>query len=163
MAASGLTLVLGLAGVAACSDEAKDVVMSELAIGSWVCAPAAPGATNQPFTIHIEDDGTFRVPAEPGSVPDDVLPNDDEITGTWAIEDGDLAWGVDGQGGAVVEGFDALTLESTGFTLLQPGAFEANDGPNDPVGEQDVLVDTHGTGSVTLRVPDGDPWTCDRQ
>jgi hypothetical protein len=163
--AVALFVVSALAFMVACSDEAKDAVMSELAVGSWTCAPDAEGAENQPFTIHIEDDGTFRVPAEPGSVPNDVLPNDDEITGTWGIDDGDLEWGVDGQGGdrTVVEGFDALTLESPGFTLLQAGILEANDGSDDPVGEQDVLVDTHGTDSVTLRVPEGEPWTCDRQ
>ena len=88
------------------------------------------------------------------------------ITGTWAIEDGDLSWafdGVEGEERSTVEAFDALTLDSERFTIDHAGAFEANDGPDDPADEQEVLIDASSTDSVTLRVPEGDPWTCDRQ
>ena len=106
----------------------------------------------------------LRRAVEPAALDEDRgLP--DELTGTWAIEDGDLRWGFDRYGGdqAVVEGFDALTLESSEFTLQFPGIFEANDGTDDPAEEQDFLVDANGTDSVTLRVRTGAPWTCDRQ
>ena len=161
----GLMLVLGLAAVASCSaDEARESVIAELAVGSWACAPDAEGSAELPFTVRIAGDGTFAVAVEPAALDEDRgLP--DELTGTWAIEDGDLRWGFDRYGGdqAVVEGFDALTLESSEFTLQFPGIFEANDGTDDPAEEQDFLVDANGTDSVTLRVRTGAPWTCDRQ
>lgn len=166
-AISCLILVLGLAVVSACgADQVQDAAISELAIGSWGCAPDAEGAGELPFTVQIEGDGTFGVSVAPNSRPEDVSPPRDEISGTWAIEDGDLEWGFDDIQQlemTLVEGFDTLSLESTEFTLTNPGIFEANDGTDDPAEEQDVLVDVHGTDSVTLSVPGGGPWTCDRQ
>lgn len=164
---SCLFLVLGLAAVVACSaDEAKEAAIRELAIGSWACAPDEEGASSVPFAVEIDDDGTFVVSPEDDPAVDDGLPPGYEFSGTWAIEDGDLEWAlvdVARMDEVRIEGFEDLTLESTRFTLDDAGMFEANDGPDDPVGEQDVIVDTHGTDSVTLRYPDGDPWTCDRQ
>lgn len=158
-----LCLILVL--VIACgADEVQDAAVGELAIGSWACAPDADGAGELPFTVQIRADGTFDVSAAPNSGPEDVSPPRDEISGTWATEGGDLEWGFDGvQQRTVVEGFDALSLESAEFTVTNPGIFEANDGTDDPAEEQDVLVDIHGTDSVTLSVPGGGPWTCDRQ
>ena len=160
---SSLVLLLGTATVIACgADEVRDTAITELAVGSWACAPDADGADELPFTVQIQGGGTFGVTAEaePGSS------SGYEISGTWEVVDGDLRWGFDdvqAREKSVVEGFDALTLESTGFTLQWPGIFEANDGTDDPADEQEVLVDAHGTDSVTLSVPGGDPWTCDRQ
>ena len=160
---SSLVLLLGTATVIACgADEVGDTAITELAVGSWACAPDAAGADELPFTVQIQGGGTFGVTAEaePGSS------SGYEISGTWEVVDGDLRWGFDdvqAREKSVVEAFDALTLESTGFTLQWPGIFEANDGTDDPADEQEVLVDAHGTGSVTLSVPGGDPWTCDRQ
>lgn len=165
-AVSCLILVLGLTAVIACgAGEVQDGAISELAVGSWACSPDADGAGELPFTVQIAGDGTFGVSVEPDSATEDVSPPSDEISGTWTIEDGDLVWGFDVQAAekTLVEGFNALTLESTGFTLTNPGIFEANDGADDPAEEQDVLVDAHGTDSVTLSVPGGEPWTCDRQ
>lgn len=166
-AISYLILVLGLAVVIGCgADEVQDAAISELAIGSWACAPDADGAGELPFTVQIEGDGTFGVSMAPNSRPEDVSPPEDELSGTWAIEDGDLELGFDEAQHlkrTVVEGFDALSLESTEFTLTNPGIFEANDGTDDPAEEQDVLVDVDGTDSVTLSVPGGGPWTCDRE
>jgi hypothetical protein len=165
-AASTLFLALGLAVVAACgNDAAKDAAIRELAIGSWACAPDAEGAAEQPFTIQIDNNGAFSASVERNpAIEDAALP--DEITGTWAIENGDLEWGFDDVQGTerpLVEGFDSLTLESTEFTLKYPGGLEANDGTDDPAEEQDVLVDAHGPDSVTLSVPGGEPWTCNRK
>lgn len=167
IAVSCFILVLGLTATIACgADEVRDGAISELAIGSWACSPDADGAGELPFTVQIAGDGTFRVSVAPDSATEDVSAPSDEISGTWAIEDGDLMWGfVDVQTAQqiMVEGFDALTLESTEFTVTNPGIFEANDGADDPAEEQDVLVDAHSTDSVTLSVPGGEPWTCDRQ
>lgn len=165
--ATCLFLVLGLTAAAACgSDAAKEGAIRELAVGSWACAPDADGAEELPFTVQIEDDGTFGVSVEPDSIPEDVVLSGDEISGTWAIEDGALEWGFDDVQATertLVEGFDALTLDSTGFTLKHSSFFEPNDGTDDPPEEQNILVDTHGTDSVRLSVPGGEPWTCDRQ
>jgi hypothetical protein len=163
---AGLLVVVGCAAGTSCgADEVRERVIRELAVGSWACAPDAPGSEEVPFTVDVGDDGTFTVTVDPDHLEDATeLP--DELSGTWAIEDGDLAWSFDlGRGPArsVVPDFDALTLESTEFTLRYPGIFESNDGPDDPPIEQDFLVDAHGTDSVTLRVPGGQPWTCDRR
>lgn len=161
-----MALALGLVAVAACgADEAKETAIGKLAIGSWACAPDADGAAEMPFTVQIKGGGTFDVSVAPDAAPEGGAPPG-EISGTWAIEDGDLRWGFDdvqAEEESLVEGFDALTLESTRFTLMWAGIFEANDGADDPAEEQEVLVETHGTDSITLRVPDGDPWTCDRR
>lgn len=156
-------LVLGAGALLACgAEEVREAAITELAIGSWACAPDAPGADELPFTVQIRGGGTFDVTAEPALGSD----SGQEISGSWEVVDGDLRWGFDGvqaRERSVVEDVDALTPESTGFTLLWAGIFEANDGADDPADEQEVLVDARGTDSVTLRVPGGDPWTCDRQ
>lgn len=164
-----VTALLVLAGIVlgtSCgADEVQARVVRELAVGSWVCAPDAPASEELPFTVTVGGDGTFTVTVEPGH-PEDATELPDELSGTWEIADGDLVWSFDlGRGPArsVVPDFDALTLESTEFTLRYPGIFEANDGPDDPPIEQDFLVDSHGPDSVTLRVPGGHPWTCDRR
>lgn len=162
-----LVVLAGLVVVTACSaDEVKDAAIRELAVDSWECTPQAPGAGELPFTVNIEDEGTFAVSFDAVSTSGDVVRPAGSISGTWAIEDGDLEWGFDEfqqTEKALVEGFDSLTLESTGFTLKHSSFFEPNDGTDDPAEEQDVLVDVHGTDSLTLSVPGGDPWTCDRQ
>lgn len=165
--ASCLLAVAGLAMMAACSSDAlKDAAIREIAVDSWDCVPAAPGAGELPFTVEIEDDGTFAVSFDAVSTSEDVVRPAGTISGTWAIEDGDLEWGFDDfrpSEKALVEGFDSLTLASTGFTLKHSRIFEPNDGTDDPAEEQDIVVDAHGTDSVTLSVPGGDPWTCNRQ
>lgn len=161
------TLLLGpvAVAIAACGSEARDAALRELAVGSWACAPDAEGSGERPFTVRIDDDGTFGVSVESDPTSDDVGLPTDEIAGTWVIDNGDLEWGFDEIriGRMVVADFDALTLESTRFTLENGGFFEANDGFDDPPDEQDVEVDIHSTDSVTLTVPGGKPWTCDRQ
>jgi hypothetical protein len=161
-----LALVLVLTAVAACgADEAKAATIRTLAVGSWACAPDADGTAYLSFTVQVEGDGTFGVSVDPGAAGAGGAPPE-EISGTWAIEDGDLQWAFDdvqGREKSRVEGFDALTPESTRFTLLWAGIFEANDGADDPPDEQEVLVEARGTDSVTFRVPGGEPWTCDRQ
>lgn len=156
----------GLASGAACgADAVRRTVIGELAVGAWACAPDAAGSREVPFTVRVGEDGTFALAVEPGH-SEDATELPDELSGTWEVEDGDLTWSFDlGRGPvrSVVPGFDALTLESTGFTLRYPAIFEANDGPDDSPDEQDFLVDVHGTDSVTLSVPGGDPWTCNRQ
>ena len=162
-------LIIGvcLTAVIACgAEEAKDAVISELAAGSWACSPDADGASEQPFTVQIEDNGTFGVSIEPDPAAEDASPPSDEITGTWAIEDGDLEWSFDARqdlGKTRIDGFDSLTLDSSELTLTNPGIFEANDGADDPADKQDVIIDANGTNSVTLSVPGGEPWTCNRQ
>lgn len=167
LAASWLIITLCLTVVIACGAEAaKDAVMSELAIGSWACSPDAVGAGEQPFTVEIADNGTFRASIEPDPAAEDASPPSDEISGTWAIEDGDLEWGYDVRQDldkTRIDGFDSLTLDSSELTLTNPGIFEANDGIDDPVDEQDVVIDADGTDSVTLNVPGGEPWTCNRK
>ena len=159
--------MLGLALATACgADEVQDAAIRQLAIGSWACAPDADGAGEQPFTVRVDGDGTFVASGEPSSHPDDGPYPKYEISGSWSIEDGDLEWGFDDvqqMERPRVEGFDALTLESTEFTLTNPGPFEAADGTGEPGEGQAFLVDVHGSDSVTLSVPGGEPWTCDRQ
>ena len=163
---SCVLVLAGLAVVAGCSSDAvKEAAIRELAVDSWDCVPQAPGAGELPFTVKIEDDGTFAVSFDAVSTEDAVRPAG-TISGTWAIEDGDLEWGFDdfqASEKALVEGFDSLTLESAGFTLKRSWILEPGDGPDDPADEQDIVVDAHGTDSVTLSFPGGDPWTCGRQ
>jgi hypothetical protein len=158
--------VFGLVVVNACgADEVEDAAITELAVGSWACAPDADGAGEQPFSVRIDGDGTFVASGEPSSHPDDGPYPTYEMSGSWTIQNGDLEWGFDDVQNVEprLEGFDALTRESTGFTLTNPGPFEVADGTGAPGEEQDFLVDAHGTDSVTLSVPGGEPWTCDRQ
>jgi hypothetical protein len=163
VAVACLVLVLGTAPLIACgADEVREAAITELAIGSWACAPDAAEASELPFTVQIQGGGTFAVTAETEAGSSSGY----EISGTWEVVDSDLRWGFDdvqAREKSVVEGFEALTPESTRFTILWPGIFEANDGTDDPADKQEVLVDANGTDSVTLSVPGGEPWTCDRQ
>jgi hypothetical protein len=152
-----LFLVAGLLFGAACgADEAREAVIGELAVGSWACVPDAPGAADPPMTVQIDDDGTFGVSI------DGVAGG--ELSGSWTITDGDLAWSFDGPLAAepfVVRGVDDLTLDSIGFTIENAGPFEAN--ADDPTGEQEVDVEVHDKDSVTFSILDGTPWTCNRE
>ena len=167
LTASWLIFTLCLTVVIACgADAAKDAVMSELAVGSWACSPDADGAGEQPFTVQIADNGTFGVSYEPNPATEDASTPADEISGTWVIEDGDLEWGFDARpdfGKTRIDGFDSLTPNSSELTLTNPGILEVNDGDGHTAGKQDVIIDATGTDSVTLSVPGGEPWTCDRK
>lgn len=159
-----LGLLVGAAVWVGCSaEEARDAVVRELALGSWACA-ADEDPDAQPLTVRIEDDGTFGVAFEAAPADEVPLPRG-ELTGTWAIEDGDLRWGFDGPrplGPFTVPGFDALHLESTRFVLENPGFFGDED-VDDVTDEQVVDVEAHSKDSVSFSVPGGDPWTCDRE
>lgn len=149
------TLVL----VAPCgADEARQAVVAELAIGTWACSPDDPTAGVGGLTIWIADDGTFG-----------VGPPDTDLTGTWAIVEGDLAWSFDRLRGVddpfVIRDVDALGLDSTGFTLENAGSFEDHGDPEDAGadGEQEYDVEVHNKDSVTFSNPGGTSWTCERQ
>lgn len=102
----------------------------------------------------------------PRPAEEDASSTSDGITGTWAIEDGDLEWGFDARadlGKSRIDGSDTLTPDSSELTLTNPGFFEVNDGDDHTAGKQDVIIDANGTDSVTLNVPGGEPWTCNRK
>ncbi len=167
LAAIAITL-----GVAACgSDAAKEAAISQLAVGTWACEPAAPGASETPFAITIEK-GAFSV--EPGGP--DAPP--ETLTGTWEIDDGDLSIRFDLRGDDAtamrIDRFDELTLDSTGFTMQKPGLYAPDLIEEDMTVEEmseiaknppalDVDVEIRGARSITVDTSDGDPWTCDRQ
>lgn len=115
------------------------------------------------FTLAIEDVGRFTLTPDPVDLeaPADAYR---DIEGAWKIEDGDLSWVFDDlpmDQRFRVEGFDALTPKSESFTISDPGPFTSAS-PPDP-DRQKILVDAHGTDSVTMQMPEGDPWTCTRQ
>ena len=147
----GRVVVLVLVVLAACGSEAKDAAISELAVGTWACAPEGADGADRAFEVRIAD-GTFETSMGLG--------------GTWAVRGGDLSLAFDGPRATepvVVREFEALTLASTEITLEHAGFFEANDGGDDPSGEQPVEVEAHGTDAVTLTYPGGEPWTCERR
>jgi hypothetical protein len=168
------TGLLALAAVgAACSsaaDEVKEKAVEQLAVGSWRCRPDAPGARETPFRIRIRPGG-FTVTLEDASAANRRL------TGTWAVEDGDLAIEFTGAAaggpGLGIADFDRLSVDSTGFALTEPGVFapdlieedmtveEMSDlAKNPPPLEVDIELD--GTRSITFDTAHGDPWRCDR-
>jgi hypothetical protein len=163
----GLGLVLGAGGLLGCgaAEEAREAVLSELAVGSWACARDDGAAEALPFTVRIKGDGTFGVAFEAAPADEVALPGG-ELTGTWTIEGGDLRWGFDEPapvGPFTVPGFDDLDLESEQFTLENPGLFGEGNGLDEPADEEVYDVEAHDKDSVTFSVRGGDPWTCDRQ
>ena len=150
--------------VASCgTDAVKEASIRKLAIGTWACTPDVQDSDWSSFTLEVEDAGRFTlVPdSKPEDVPVDFFP---EISGDWEIDDGDLKWTFDDvpmDRRFRVEGFDALTPESESFTISDPGPFTSAS-PPDP-DRQEILVDADGTDSVTMQMPEGEPWTCTRQ
>lgn len=155
----GAAALVALVGLGACSTEgAKELVLQELAMGTWSCAPDASTSSGVPFTVTIEDE-TFVMAFDFGTTPPEDDPGFNQLHGSWSLEDGDLSWSYDAMPGgqqARVEGFDELTLDSRTFTVTDPGR---GSGPED----HEILTEAHGTDDVTFRISDGDPWTCKRQ
>ena len=164
IAASCLAVVFAVGALAACSAaaKAKDATIAKLAIGSWACASDDAAADRLPFTVKVTS-RTFSVKTD---APATGKPADaqDELHGTWSVSHGTLDWGfkdVAMDRRFRVAGFDALTPKSKSFTIDDPGPFTSAS-PRDP-DHQKILTTVHGTDSVTLQIPEGEPWTCHRQ
>lgn len=155
-------LIFGMA-VSCGTDATKEATVRQLAIGSWACTPDVEESDWQSFTVGIKETGRFTITPDfdASDVPDNAY---SELPGAWKITDGDLSWMFDDipmDQRFRVEGFDALTPESKSFTISDPGPFTSAS-PPDP-DRQKILVDAHGTDSVTLQMPEGEPWTCTRK
>ncbi|MBX3287226.1 MAG: hypothetical protein KF703_17895 [Actinobacteria bacterium] len=159
-----LPIVALLVPLSCTADEVRDATVSRLAVGTWRCTIDSDAADYPPLEIRIDGNGTFGVAfqqagesSEPGS----------EISGTWTLDHGDLDWRLDVPVGStrfLVPDFDALTPDSSGFTLQEGGLLDATFDRGGRAGPTHAIeVDAHGTDSVTFREHGGDPWTCHRQ
>jgi hypothetical protein len=163
-------LVLAAAGLGvplACgADSVRDATVRELAVGTWRCTIESGEVVYAPLVVEIARGGTFAASFEVATSPSPVS---SKLTGTWALEDGDLDWGFDEPATSErfrVPRFDDLTVDSTEFTLDSDGLFD----PNPPMDTESALelpevieVEADGTDSVTFRQRGGDLWTCERQ
>ena len=153
-----LGLLAGAATMAACSSEAKDATIRQLAVGTWTCASDSKSHGDLPFDITIHRKGTFSL-----GFTEDPMPT--KITGTWSLHDGDLDAAFNDavlDANFKVNGFDALTTDSRSFTLHSAVgmAYETKAPSNE---QEKVLTEVHGTDSVTFDTHGGHPWTCDRK
>ena len=164
--AAGVLALVPAAALAACSsDSVKEAALEKLAIGTWACSTDAPGSSSEPFEVQVRKGGF--------TVTIDGVKDDTKLTGTWAIEDGQLDLDFTGAAAGApdmhVPGFSDLTVDSTELTLDDGGMtgvpMEVSENDPDAVGAPlDVALDIQGTSSFTWTLPyDGDPWTCERQ
>ena len=165
VAASCLLVVAAFVALAACgaASRAREATIEKLAVGTWACAADDSASHARPFTITVTSHGTFSLMTDDAAKGPSAGPQG-ELHGTWSIAHGTLDWGFNDipmKRRFQVEGFSALTPHSTSFTIEDPGPFTSAS-PPDP-DHQKILTTVHGTDSVTLQIPEGEPWTCHRQ